>query len=333
MKILHTSDLHLGKKTNGISRLEEQAHGLDEIIALCEKEGVQVVVIAGDIFDNLTDTNYPKDLSRETYVEKSGKGWCIVKNSKESVYFGMLPYPDEGRFKEILDENETFNDKTSRWCQACFENNVDHLPQVLVAHLFAIGGEKTKSERDVELGGARAVSTSVFPQTVYTALGHLHKQQKMNSSGTIAYSGSILQYSFDECNIEKSVNIFEIENGCVNNLQIVPLKSGKKLATIMVTSIAQATQLLDRYKDCYVEVQFNLSQPLGQKELADFKKANPNVISIQLKTTPTDMTEDFYQHRDLNPIEVFTKYYKTKYEEEPNEELLALFESIKEEKE
>ncbi|NQX80640.1 MAG: exonuclease subunit SbcD, partial [Flavobacteriaceae bacterium] len=51
MKILHTADWHLGKKLENFSRLEEQHLVLDEICEKAENIEVDVVLIAGDIFD------------------------------------------------------------------------------------------------------------------------------------------------------------------------------------------------------------------------------------------------------------------------------------------
>ena len=51
MKILHTSDLHLGKRTAGKSRLSEQAEALDEIASIAAEEKADVILIAGDVFD------------------------------------------------------------------------------------------------------------------------------------------------------------------------------------------------------------------------------------------------------------------------------------------
>jgi exonuclease SbcD len=51
MKILHTSDWHLGKRLEGFSRLEEQEAVLNEICEIAEKEQVNAIIVAGDLFD------------------------------------------------------------------------------------------------------------------------------------------------------------------------------------------------------------------------------------------------------------------------------------------
>ena len=53
MKILHTSDWHVGKRLMGRERLSEQAEVLDEIAQICDDEQIELVLIAGDIFDKI----------------------------------------------------------------------------------------------------------------------------------------------------------------------------------------------------------------------------------------------------------------------------------------
>lgn len=54
MKILHTSDLHIGKKLMGRERLAEYRAIFSELAGICEREGVELVLIAGDVFDTYT---------------------------------------------------------------------------------------------------------------------------------------------------------------------------------------------------------------------------------------------------------------------------------------
>ncbi|MBO4569747.1 MAG: exonuclease subunit SbcD, partial [Clostridia bacterium] len=51
MKILHTSDWHLGKKLNSFDRFEEQRNVMREIVSIADKQNVDMVVVAGDLFD------------------------------------------------------------------------------------------------------------------------------------------------------------------------------------------------------------------------------------------------------------------------------------------
>ena len=51
MRLLHVSDLHLGKRVNGISMVDDQRHILEQIVSIADKEKVDAVLIAGDIYD------------------------------------------------------------------------------------------------------------------------------------------------------------------------------------------------------------------------------------------------------------------------------------------
>ncbi|HCX55784.1 MAG TPA: exonuclease sbcCD subunit D, partial [Sphingobacterium sp.] len=51
MKILHTADWHLGKRLDSFSRIDEQVLVMDEIVHIADRENVDLVIIAGDLFD------------------------------------------------------------------------------------------------------------------------------------------------------------------------------------------------------------------------------------------------------------------------------------------
>lgn len=77
MKILHTADLHLGKKLFNVDRLEEQAAVMDEIIQIAEQEKVGMVLIAGDIFDTALPSAAAESLFYESMV-KLGKLCTVI---------------------------------------------------------------------------------------------------------------------------------------------------------------------------------------------------------------------------------------------------------------
>jgi len=74
MKILHISDLHLGKKVNGADMLEDQRYILAKIIGIAESEKVSAVIIAGDVYDKHNPTPGAVKLLDEFLTSFSGKG-------------------------------------------------------------------------------------------------------------------------------------------------------------------------------------------------------------------------------------------------------------------
>ncbi len=74
MKILHTADWHLGKKLDRFSRLEEQVSAMEEIITIADEEQADLVLIAGDLFDNFNPAVEAVELFYKTLKRLSLNG-------------------------------------------------------------------------------------------------------------------------------------------------------------------------------------------------------------------------------------------------------------------
>ena len=282
MRILHTSDWHVGKRLMGRERLDEQSQVLDEIANICDDENIELVLIAGDVFDTYTPSADAEELfyskikkvagnnravliisgnhddgvrlssiapfseeqgvyivgnarmpvsikgeGRSIRPVQSGKGYVIFADGNDNkVFISTLPYPNEARFKEEKSEL-SYIERMKGWMDEGESGNVEKLPSVFMAHIFVAGGAVSEGEREIDLGGARAVPVELLPKSDYIALGHLHKKQKMGA-GHCYYSGSPLQYSFDE-RPDKSVKVFDLTKEGVIGLKDVPLTSGRNL--------------------------------------------------------------------------------------------------------
>jgi exonuclease SbcD len=375
MRILHTSDWHIGKRLGKYDRLEEQAEVLDEIISLCESEKVELVLIAGDIFDTYTpsaeaeelfykkvkklagenrsvlvisgnhddgvrlsataplasdsgvyivgNSRAPLPITSERKVKPivSGKGYAIFENDrKERAFVSMLPYPNEARFKEEKSEL-SYVDRMKKWIDEGESGNVEKLPSVFMAHIFVAGGKVSESEREIDLGGARAVPVDALPHSDYIALGHLHKKQRMGG-GNCYYSGSPLQYSFDESS-DKGVKVFDLTGDGVLDLRDVPLTKGRKLVRLEADSFETAELLLEKYPTAFVEMKLLLSAPLTSAAAAKLA-AHENLVSLVTEIT-TDTALEFQSRKGLSDEQLFDAYYKATYNAEPKKELKELF--------
>ena len=194
--------------------------------------------------------------------------------------------------------------------------------------MFAAGGKCSESERDIDLGGARAVPPSLFPKNAYVALGHLHRSQKMAEN--VFYSGSLLQYSFDEANTEKSVRILETEGDKVKTDKVIPLQSGKKLVRPECNGAEEALKLLGSFKNNFVELTLNLDAPLTSQETQALKDACEGLIFIIPRVKTGEATPMFIRAR-LSAGELFNEYYRFKFGEEPQSGLTEKFLSLLEE--
>lgn len=77
MKILHTADWHIGKKLYTVSRIDEQRAVLDEIAALCDSRGIDVVTVAGDVYDTCNPSAEAEELFY-TYAVRLARGRVFV---------------------------------------------------------------------------------------------------------------------------------------------------------------------------------------------------------------------------------------------------------------
>lgn len=102
---------------------------------------------------------------------------------------------------------------------------------VVVAHAFVAGGSECESERQLAVGGAKAVCPTRFEGFHYVALGHLHRPQSLGG-GRIRYSGSPLAYSFSEAGQGKSVTLVEIDGAGAVRTEAIPLTPRRSLRRI-----------------------------------------------------------------------------------------------------
>ncbi len=376
MRILHTSDWHVGKRLMGRERLLEQAEVLDEIIEICESENVELVLLAGDVFDTYTPGAEAEELfyskakllaganravlvisgnhddgvrlsavspfseEQGVYIVgnartpisvkqtnrcvrpvQSGKGFVIFENSAgEKAFVSTLPYPNEARFKEEKSEL-SYVDRMKKWIEEGESGNAEKLPSVFMAHIFVAGGKVSESEREIDLGGARAVPVDALPHSDYIALGHLHKKQRMGG-GNCYYSGSPLQYSFDESS-DKGVKVFDLTGDGVLNLRDVPLTKGRKLVRLEADSFETAELLLEKYPTAFVEMKLLLSAPLTSATAAKLA-AHENLVSLVTEIT-TDTALEFQSRKGLSDEQLFDAYYKATYNAESKKELKELF--------
>ena len=382
MRILHTSDWHVGKRLMGRERLQEQAEVLDEIVEICEREQIELVLIAGDIFDTYTPSAEAEELfyakikkvagesrsvllisgnhddgvrlsaiaplsekqgvyvvgnarlaisideenlrsqsSRLARPIASGKGYVIFENTRgEKAFVATLPYPNEARFKEEKSDLP-YVERMQAWIQEGLQNNEEKLPSVLLSHIFVAGGKRAESEREIDLGGARALPMEALPQVDYIALGHLHKKQRMGK-GHAYYSGSPLQYSFDE-SADKGVKVFDLGVGGVQNLTDIPLTKGKKLLRLEANNVESATELLLRYMGALIELKLLLNSPLSSSEAAMLSQ-HQNLVSLVTEISATEQME-FESRKGLSDGALFDAFCQASYGAPPKAELKELF--------
>lgn len=380
MNILHTSDWHIGKRLMDRERLPEQIAALDEIVRICDERDVDLVLVAGDVFDTympsadaeevffravkriagekravvIVSGNHddgvrlaasaplaaeegiylfgggydvvPVGGERAVKAVASGEGYVVIANARgEQVYINALPYPNEARLKEEKTD-ESYADKLRRWIvrgEAGFSGN---MPHILLSHLFVAGGKVSESERDIDLGGARAVPVSLFSAFDYVALGHLHKPQKLGEN--VRYSGSLLQYSFDEFEKKQVILLHTQEKSL--EIEEIPLSSGRKLVRLEEENAERAAALLKQYPGAFIELTLRLSAPLTSQETQLLRAANDGLVSLIVRTR-AESSAPVIKRSSLSSKQLFEEYYRCVYGEDPAFDLTQAFLELLEE--
>ena len=260
MKFLHLSDLHLGKRVNEVSMLDDQDYILHRILEIADAERPDAVVIAGDVYDKsvpsgeavtlfdwflvrlakrripvlLISGNHdsPERLSfGSRLLDASGIHISPVYNGEirpitlqdeyGPVHFWLLPFLKPAHVKRFFPD-EPIESYTDAIRTAIAQMGADFSSRnVLVTHQFVTGAATCESE-ELSVGGADNVDASVFDGFDYVALGHIHGPQNVGSN-RIRYCGTPLKYSFSEASHHKSVTVVSLDAKGALSLQLCPL--------------------------------------------------------------------------------------------------------------
>lgn len=260
MKLIHLSDLHLGKRVNGFSMLEDQTYILNQIFNLIKEEKADAVLLAGDIYDKPVPSADAVKLLDDFLTKIAGEQITVFlisgnHDSAERLAFGgrlmeqkgvhlspvfdgkiqpvtlwddygavriyLLPFVKPVQVRHIYQlEEELSYDAAVR--RVLEEVSLDTAARnVLLAHQLVTGAARCESE-EISIGGLDHVDASVFAGFDYVALGHIHGAQNIGEN--IRYCGTPLKYSFSEAGHEKSVTVAELKEKGAIELRTIPLK-------------------------------------------------------------------------------------------------------------
>ena len=271
MKLMHLSDLHLGKLVNGFSMLEDQKYILAQIIDLAREEKPDGVLIAGDVYDKRVPAAEAVGLLDGflTELAQIAQVFLISGNhdSAERLAFGgrlmrlagvhvspvydgtvhtveladefgpvrvhLLPFLKPVQVRRFFPEVEITNYTDAVQTALSAIDREDGARHVLVTHQLVTGAQLCDSE-ELSIGGSENVDPEVFGGFDYVALGHLHGPQRAGADH-IRYCGTPLKYSFSEEKHHKSVTFVTLgEEGSVE-ITTRPLKPLRDLKTIRGT--------------------------------------------------------------------------------------------------
>ncbi|EGG90915.1 hypothetical protein HMPREF0491_02572 [Lachnospiraceae oral taxon 107 str. F0167] len=272
MKFMHLSDLHLGKRVNEFSMLEDQVYILNKIVNIIDEEKPAAIILAGDIYDKPIPPAEAVELFDDFLYKLSQRNLKVFiisgnHDSAERIAFGARLFDKTGIYMspvytgnispiEMSDEFGKINiymlpfikpihvrryfpdTEISSYTDAVstvIENmHLDTgIRNILVTHQFVTGASRTESE-DISVGGSDNVNADVFRDFDYVALGHIHRSQSCGSE-YIRYSGTPLKYSFSESKDTKSITVIDIKEKGTIKLDFIPLTPLRDMVEIKGT--------------------------------------------------------------------------------------------------
>jgi DNA repair protein SbcD/Mre11 len=267
MRLLHTADWHLGRPFHGESLLDAQAAAIDHAVDVARDAAVDVVLVAGDLYDRALPPVDAVRLADEALRRLSERCPVVVisgnHDSAARLGFGAalldraglhvrttptacgapvvlgdtriyaIPYLEPEVAGSALGCEERGHAAVLGSAMARVRADLASRPagtrSIVVAHAFVAGGYPCASERELAVGGAGVVPLGLFAGVGYAALGHLHGPQKVGPNAR--YAGSPLAFSFSEGAHRKSVAVVEL-GGAAPAVELVPCPVPRGLASL-----------------------------------------------------------------------------------------------------
>ncbi len=346
MKFLHLADLHLGKRLNDFSFLEDQVRLLCQVEEIARSERADAVLIAGDVYQKASPQSEAMAAFDQfiTRLKEMGLAVFVISGNHDSAqrisYFSLLlknsgVYVSEafdGHLQQVTLQDEHgelvvsllpflkpiqlrrfYPDEKIETYQDAVQAVLRHSPvdtakrNVLVCHQFITGAETSDSEEKT-VGGLDNIDAAVFADFDYVALGHIHKPQKCTRD-TLRYAGSLMKYSFSEVNQKKSVTVVEMEEKGEISIRTVPLAPPHDMR--LVEGLMDDVLAMP-YSEDYVWVTLRDELPPPDARVT-VSTVFPNMMKFSVVNSKTKTDIDVLAREAMenkSPEELFSDFYR-----------------------
>ena len=332
MKLFHLSDLHIGKRVNEFSMIEDQKYILKRILDLAEEEKPDGIILAGDIYDKQIPSAEAVQVFDEFITRLAGRAIPVFiisgnHDSAERLAFGGRLLNSRGIYlSPVYDGSVTkipLKDQYGTvWIHLLpfirpstvrhvFENEADLVTDVqtaaetVIRHMEIdlkdrnilvahqfVTGASRCESEDVQVGGLDNIDAAVFTPFDYTALGHIHSPQNVGTD-RVRYCGTPLKYSFSEVDQEKSITVVELEKKGTVRTSLLPLKPLRDMKKLRGTYL----ELTDRsfYRDMNREdyIQVTLTDEDDVPDgLQKLRVIYPNIMQLLYDNQRTKTTQE-----------------------------------------
>lgn len=225
----------------------------------------------------------------------------------------LFSYVDDKDQEAVALNLHNYDQMYQAWSDYLYEQVPKQMRSIAISHAFVMGGEVGGSERTLSVGGSEQVSPHVFKNFHYTALGHLHGPQRMGADH-IRYSGSPLQYSFDEHGQKKSFTIIDMDTKGNIDISTIPVEAKRDVVILegYFEDLLNNTALQTKHKDDYVQARLLDTMPI-MDGMAKLRQVYHRCMTIELAgriaTPVVDMGDAVF--KELNERELFNQFAET----------------------
>ena len=303
---------------------------------LLEDMNIRIKGIIRKNEDGLIDyQNLFVPLSKDNQIN----GWCIA-----------VPYLRQGDYPNAESYSKGVKEMYDNLYNELLKVKEPHVPIIIMGHLQATGSEVSENDRSERtiIGGLECISPEVFDRKdiVYTALGHLHKAQRVSGRENVRYSGSPLPMSFAEKNYKQGINLIEIEKDELKQISRIDFEPPVKLISLPKTPkpldevLSEISQLPNGevHSDSpYLELKVLITEPEPsmRNQIEEALKGKSvrltSAVPYNLKHNKESKAITYEELRTINPMEMAEDVFLSRFGNEMPDSMKSLLQNVIEE--
>ena len=321
MKLFHLSDLHIGKRVNEFSMIEDQKYILTQILYAADQEKPDGILISGDVYDRtiptaeavqvfdafltrLSEQKIPAFIISGNHDSAERLAFGSSLMGKSGIYFSkvydgtvekipmqdaygtvwiyLLPFLRPSTIRHALPERaEEVRSAADAVRIALEQTKIDEKERNVLLAHQFVTGAKRCDAEELQVGDVDQIPAELFASFEYVALGHIHSPQKVGRE-TVRYGGAPLKYSFSEAGQEKSITVVELKEKSSVDLRTIPLKPLHDLRKIRGTYLEVTAKSFYENRDCEDYLQVTLTDEEDVPDgMAKLRTIYPNLMRLE----------------------------------------------------
>ena len=405
IRILHTADWHFGHTFMNYDRRHEHQHFLAWLKTTLIDEDIDVLLIAGDVFDVSNPSAQSQKMFYQFIQEVTNSSpelqIIVIAGNHDSAsrleaplpllsdkrthikglvpkvdseidydqliqplynkeglieaYCLVVPFLRQGDYPKVESENAYAAGINALYLELikCVKLiKTDSQGVIAMGHMQTIGSEFSETDHSEKfiIGGLEAISTSPFVDLNYTALGHIHKAQRLSGCEYIRYAGSPLPMSFAEKNYKHGVVKVIIDQGKTLEVNVLSYEPLVRMMSVPSKGFAQPEELLQLLEDLpnkdealddpltypFLEVKVQKTEPepmllVKINDIIAHKAVRLARIQNQYRvgTSDREVSEHLLEGlQTLSPLDIAKQEFNDKYDEPMPQGLIDMFNEV-----